>query len=352
LQSEVDNLSPGRDPIRPSAAGGARLIRLLFTLTGLGLGGYLVIDYGWKDVLCALQAVSWVGLGGITLFHGLPTLLCGLAWWALLRPHSDDNWFLYFWLRWVRGSIDGIVPVLPLSGELVATRILSLRQTALAGAGIVVDLTAELIGQLLFAVLGFALLVASYPASHHLAWIALGIGVMTVQFGGFFVAQKKGFFRIIEHPFDWIRRRRRPRESKAERTLHDQILQIHAHHRAVLASVLLHLVAWVVGAMEAWIGLRLMGYPLTVTGALILESLVSAARGVIFFVPLNAGVQEGAYLLIGSLLGLPADLALALSLLKRARDLIKGVPALLTWQLIESRELPRLAARLVSQRSP
>jgi glycosyltransferase 2 family protein len=351
LLGEVDGPPPVPDPRPPSDCGRARS-RLLIALTGLGLGTYLVIGYGWKDVLRALQAVSWAGLAGITLFHGLPTLLCGLAWWVLLRPHSDDKWFPYFWLRWIRGSIDGVVPVLPLSGELVATRILSLRRTAFAGAGIVVDLAAELIGQLLFAILGFALLITSHPASRHLALIAVGIGVMTVQFGGFFVAQKKGLFRIVEHPLDWIRRRRRQPESKADRTLHDQILQIHAHHRAVLVSILLHLGAWAAGATEAWIGLRLMGYPLTIPAALILESLVSAARGVIFFVPLNAGIQEGAYVLIGSLLGLPADLALALSLLKRARDLIKGVPALLMWQLIESRERPRPDERLVSQRSP
>jgi putative membrane protein len=352
LQAEAEELLSAPDPGPPTASGRAKRMRLLVTLIGLGLGASLVVSYGWKDVLRALQAVSWAGLAGITLFHALPTLLCGLAWWVLLRPHSDEKWFLYFWLRWIRGSIDGVVPVLPLSGELVASRILGLRRTAFVGAGIVVDLTAELIGQLLFAILGFALLVMSHPASRHLALIALGIAIMTVQFGGFFVAQKKGLFRIVEHPLDWIRRRRRIPESKADRTLHDQILQIHAHHRTVITSILLHLVAWVVGAMEAWIGLRLMGYPLTIADALILESLVAAARGVLFFVPLNAGIQEGAYVLIGGLLGLPADLALALSLLKRARDLIKGVPALLMWQFIESTELPRPSAELVSQRSP
>ena len=71
----------------------------------------------------------------------------------------------------------------------------------------------------------------------------------------------------------------------------------------MLASLILHFVAWVIGALEAWIGPRLMGYPLTVRGALGPEGLVSVARGVIFFVLLNAGVQEGAYVLIGNLLG-------------------------------------------------
>ncbi len=320
-------------------------------LAGLGLGTYLVIAHGWSDVLSALQSVGWAGLVAITLFHALPTLLCGLAWWVLLRPQLADSWRAYAWLRWIRDGTDGVVPILPVSGELVATRILRLRGTAFAGAGVIVDVTAELFAQLLYAILGLALLIAVRPGSRDLGWIALGIPIMTVQFGGFFIAQRKGLFRLIERPLHWIRRRRRAPQSEADRTLHDQILQIHSHHRAFLASVLLHLTAWVVGAMETWIALRLMGHPLSVASVLVIESLETSARSIIFFVPLNAGVQEGAYVLVGGLLGLPAGLALALSLVKRARDLIKGLPALLVWQLIERRGFRRPRNRLASGRS-
>ena len=344
MHEQLSQLLPPPERQPGSACGRARTVRLLIALTGLGLGAYLVIAYHWKDVLEALQAVGWAGVGAILLLHLLPTLICGLAWWVLLRPHSAESWFTYFWLRWIRGGADGVVPILPLSGELIATRLLNLRGAAFAGAAVIVDVTAELMGQLLFAFLGFALLLATHPAAHHLSWIAVGIAVMTVQAGGFYVAQKKGLFRIIEHPLEWLRRRRRTPESRTERRLHEQILVIHAHQRAFLASVLLHLAGWMVGALEAWIGLRLMGHPLSVAGVLALESLVAAARSVIFFVPLNAGVQEGAYVLLGGLLGLPPGLALAVSLLRRARDLIKGLPALAVWQLIEGRELRRPAA--------
>jgi hypothetical protein len=40
-------------------------------------------------------------------------------------------------------------------------------------------------------------------------------------------------------------------------------------------------------------------------------------------------VQEGGYLLLAPLAGLPPDAALALSLAKRARELLLGVPGLL-----------------------
>jgi hypothetical protein len=54
-------------------------------------------------------------------------------------------------------------------------------------------------------------------------------------------------------------------------------------------------------------------------------------------VPNAVGVQEGAYLVLGSLFGLAPETVLALSLLKRVRDLTLGLPALLAWQILEAR---------------
>jgi hypothetical protein len=56
-----------------------------------------------------------------------------------------------------------------------------------------------------------------------------------------------------------------------------------------------------------------------------------------FMVPNAIGVQEGAYILLGGALGLTPEFALSLSLLKRGRDLALGIPALVLWQLSESR---------------
>jgi hypothetical protein len=56
-------------------------------------------------------------------------------------------------------------------------------------------------------------------------------------------------------------------------------------------------------------------------------------------------LQEGAYILLGRMIGLEADIALALSLASRARELMTGVPALLLWQTLEGRSLRRLMER-------
>jgi hypothetical protein len=75
-----------------------------------------------------------------------------------------------------------------------------------------------------------------------------------------------------------------------------------------------------------------------------LESLTYAMRSAAFFVPSGWGVQEGAYVVLGAMVGLSPGTALALSLAKRAREITIGVPALLTWQAIETRALRRSAA--------
>ena len=82
-----------------------------------------------------------------------------------------------------------------------------------------------------------------------------------------------------------------------------------------------------------------MGADLGIGVVIAIESLLYAIRSVAFAVPNAVGVQEGAYIMLGAAFGLTPETALALSLLKRARDLVIGVPALLAWQVLEGRRL-------------
>ena len=75
--------------------------------------------------------------------------------------------------------------------------------------------------------------------------------------------------------------------------------------------------------------LQLIHHPVGWIDALLLESLGQAIRGAAFAIPGALGVQEGGYLLLAPVAGLPPDAALALSLAKRARELLLGVPGLL-----------------------
>ena len=69
------------------------------------------------------------------------------------------------------------------------------------------------------------------------------------------------------------------------------------------------------------------------------ESLIYAVRSIGFAAPMGLGVIETGYVLVGHLFGLSPEFALALSLIKRARDIIIGLPAIGLWQFLEGRRL-------------
>ena len=81
-----------------------------------------------------------------------------------------------------------------------------------------------------------------------------------------------------------------------------------------------------VGTGEVWLALRFLGNPVGWIDALLLESVGQAIRGAAFMIPGSLGAQEGGYLLIAPLVGLPPEAGLALSLAKRARELALGLP--------------------------
>ena len=101
-----------------------------------------------------------------------------------------------------------------------------------------------------------------------------------------------------------------------------------ARSGSVAASFALSLLGWFVGTGEVWLALQFLGHPVDWVDALLLESLGQAIRGAAFAIPGSLGVQEGGYLLLAPLVGLPPEAALALSLAKRAREMLLGLPGL------------------------
>ncbi len=272
------------------------IARTLIVLAGIGAAAYLLAAHGIDQVFRALQLVGWSGLTAVTLMHVVTTLLCALAWWWLLRAFSPARWQTFFWVRWLRDGLGAVVPVMPVSGELIGMRMLAMRGVALADAGTVADLTAELLTQAAFAATGLALLHHSRPHAAYQTWIAVGIGVMVLQYVGFLFAQRKGLFRLIKHPFDWLTKRGRMPAGSAEddAPLHERILRVYGQHTAFFGCLVLHFVAWIITGLEMWLGLWFMGQPRSVADVLILESLVYAIRASTFFIPLGAGCRRAA----------------------------------------------------------
>jgi putative membrane protein len=316
-------------------------------LVGVALGVWLILYFGLEQVGEAFLSAGWQGVLAIAAVYFASLILCALAWRMLHVNAAPNASLLLLWVRWLRDGTANLLAVVPAAGEIAAVRELTFHDVPLgmAAAMTVVDLTMELASQLLFTLLGVTILIAERPSEVTGWWLAAGLSICTAGIGGFIVAQHKGLFRFLETLPDRLGWTRAWASLSETEGIHAGIQKIYRHRARVLANFALHLAGWIAGAGEAWIALWFMGNPVSFADALVIESIVYALRTGAFIVPWAVGVQEGGYIVAGALFGLPPQLALGLSLLKRAREIITGVPALIIWQCLEAWRLWRNRGR-------
>jgi putative membrane protein len=314
----------------------------LAALAGITAALALVLYFGSADVGKAFLAAGWRGLAAMTLVYFASVLLLAPAWRALIVAPIRNPTLVCLWGRLLRDGASHILAVVPAAAEAISARELTMHGvgSGAAIASVVVDLTTEIISQLFFPLLGLIILVWQKPGGA-IAWTALcGLAVATLAMAGFIAAQRKGLFRILQALPDKLGLTS-PWSADESQGIHAGIEAIYRDPRRPVLSTGLHFAAWIVGSGEAWVALAFMGHPVPFSDVLVIESLVFALRTVAFVVPWGAGVQEGGYIAVGALFGLGPEVALGLSLLKRAREFLTGVPCLLVWQAIEARRLLR-----------
>src|SRR4029077_4593184 len=221
-------------------------------------------------------------------------------------------------------------------GDVVRARLLQQRVAAPArgAASVAVDFCLSLFAQILFTLLGFVLLAhfgdrtSWWPAALSAALVpafALLSWELLVR-GRLLVAVQRGAARLGD------------RRVPAALAPLGSALGLIAPSRAALAlSLGLHLASFVGHAGELWLTLYLMGGSTGAAEAVLLESLSLAARSAAFPIPSGWGAQEAALIAVASLIGLPAESALALGLVKRAREFAIGLPGLVAWAITERR---------------
>jgi len=304
---------------------------------GAGATLALILYFGVGGIAAALAVAGWSGLAAITLYHLIPLALCGLAWRAQLR-RPPASYARYVWFRWTRDAGGDLLCAMPAAGELLGMRAMALAgvDLALAAASTVVDLTLEMAAQVAFALLGLAILITERPQDGRIHLALAGLAVVALLVVAFALAQRFGFVRLLERLARRFAAERGWLGEALRNSVHDRIAQIYADRPRLLRAFAIHFAAWIIGIGEAAIALMMLGAPLSLAAVLVLESLSYTLRSAAFFVPAAAGVQEGGYVLLGGLFGLGPDVALALSLLKRGRELILGTLGLLLWQAAES----------------
>ena len=314
-----------------------KLIPVIAAIIGLAVIGALVGYFGAGAVIRSLRAIGWAGFAAICVIHLVVISIEGIAW-RLLVP--GGRVWAFIWGRLIRDAGSEVLPVSQMGGSVLGARAVALAGVpgSVAAATTVVDLTLEFLAKLAYMAIGLILLINLHPGMPVSLPVTFGLTATGLFAIAFVIVQRHGF--VFFDRFARILGR-----GWAERTVsgvaavHAALAEAYRRRAALWGGFVLHLACWMLSAVEVWIALRLAGAALGFPTVLVIESLLYAIRTAAFAIPNAVGVQEGAYVLIGAAFGLTPEMALAISLLKRARDLLIGLPALGTWQLAEGGRL-------------
>jgi putative membrane protein len=313
--------------------------------TVLGLAAGLGVAIGliaWNGVG---QVISLLGTGGVALllvplFHLVPILATTLAWRSLLCAQGLRQPLVRLgWYRWLADSINALLPVAQVGGEVVRGRLLARHGVAggLAAAGIIVDLTLGLVTLAAF-VLGGLTLMTGRGDSGSVAPLAIGTALFCLPIAVFYRLQRSQLpLRLARKLATRLGGDGWQQLAGGAETLNRDLAALYAQPGALARCAGWRMAAWISGALEMALGLALLGHAIGPGEALIFEAVTQAFRNAGFAIPAALGVQEGGMIVAGAVIGVPADLALTLSLVKRMRDLVLGVPALTLWQVAEGR---------------
>ncbi len=316
-------------------------IAYILGFAGGALFIFLLIREGAAQVGLAIARAGW-GLLAVTLFHLVQTLSDAAGWLVLIPKQNRVRLTSSFFLHWLGESINNLLPTGRVGGDVVVARVAAIwgMPLRIATAAMVVDITIGVITKVIFVVISVTLLVAATGRTDLTRPGLLAVLVGAFAVAGFYAVQRAGIFRwiatmasrLVKSPgWDSL--------VQGGEALDQTIRLLYTRRRGLVCCGLFWTLSWLIASGEIWIALWALGLPSSFTTAVILESATLAIRGAAFLVPGAVGVQEGGYILLGNLLGIPSDMALALSLVRRVRELALGIPGLITWHLIEANRL-------------
>jgi putative membrane protein len=297
----------------------------LLTL-GLALLAAILWRAGPGAVMEVLRPVGW-GVAVLVLAY-LPVWVLDTLGWRFAFPADSRRVPLLrlLGIRLTGEAFNVLTPTLDLGGEAVKALLLTREgiPTAQALASVIVAKTTLAVAEVLFLLggLGVALQIFALPEPvRRGAGLTLLLGGLGV--GAFLLLQRRGLFGWVA---GLLRRlglaRRFWREQAPTVAALDEVLRAYyARPGRGALSVGFHLMGWLAGTAEVALILWFLDLPVTAATAVALEAGHQLARAASFFIPAKLGTQEGGSVILFSALGFPAALGVAVSLLRRVREM-------------------------------
>jgi putative membrane protein len=307
----------------------ARFLKPLFLVLGLALFIWAMRSVDVTEVSSLLRRMG-IGFALVILTYGLVAWFDAISWkYAFKSEEAETIHPIALWrIRTIGETFNAITPLGSIGGEPIKAHLLKEKYglTYKQGAASqVVARTTLTVSLILFMIPGIVFLLMGNGISETFKISSLtGMITFSILIFLFLLFQITGTLSRIIHGFNRLFPRQPPRPSLEHLVaLCGMMSGYYRQHRGLfLKSVAFAFLGWVAGVLELYLTLYFLGISVDFKELWIIESLLQLIRAGSFFIPLSLGAQEGGLILIFTSLGMAGPLGLAVSFVRRIRELV------------------------------
>ena len=300
----------------------------------LGLAGIVVLVYytGFKPIAEALHKGGFA-LALLLLLYPLEILPRAYAWYIIFPLVPKPGYRFFLKGMWLGQSVNRLLPTASLGGDVVRARLLLLRRQPQAPvlASLIADKTAHATSTLTLLLAGLALLATrvSNPQLMWAMWISAFVLVVLIIL---FIRLQTSTRASV-----WLEKWQRKGQGvfsnagDTARQVEQYLKELYRKPGLFTASVAVRVLYNAALAAEIYFAAALMQSPVSWAEALTLRLVSFSVRSMAFMIWGGLGVQEGAYALLSSFVGLTPGTLVALSLATRVREIGAAIPGVITW---------------------
>ena len=299
-----------------------RLLRLLLLLLGLGVLVALVLEHDPAAVWASIARLSW-RLGVVLLFPVALVMVFDTLGWRFAFRHDRVPFGVLAATRLAGEAFNIVTPTAAMGGEVVKAWLLRERAPLDESVpSVIIAKTTITIAQGLFLLLGVGLAALTLRGSALLAGMEWLLGLEVLALGVFIVMQTRGLVGWSARVLARLGVRRLGASATVAR-VDEALAEFYARRPGRLAlSIAFHLVAWLLGSLEAWLILSFLGVHVSLATATVIEAFGTGIRFATFLVPASLGAAEGGYVVTFLALGLGTAEGVSFGLVRRLRELV------------------------------
>jgi len=321
-----------------------KYLKFIFLGLGFVLLGVILRQTNLQEVWQQITLVGWWGMTLVIIFYFLEFLTDVFTWQLTFKSIPiQPRWTIRLLLIYMVGAaFNRVTPFASLGGEgfkavmLKSHYQISYKETS---ASIILTKTLNTASLVFFAIIGFFLLLASPKFSNSFkTFTGLSLAIFSSCILIFFLIQRfRLSSRIVNRLGHSFLGDRLAKPLENLRSVDDRLGEFYRNLPLFRNGLIVGFLNWPLGVLEIYVLMQFLQHPISFADAWLFDSVAQLVRAGTFFIPANIGTLEGSLVLLGASLTGSLELGLAISVIRRVKDILWILLGLLIWWLFSLR---------------